>query len=98
MSDPCGYLWLIPGLPLLASAITAALGPRYLRDQSHWPCVLGAVGSCVLSIMTLMAVGQLGDESPVAYLCSYYQWFRAGEVYVGMSLRADGLSAIMLVT
>ena len=40
------YLWLIPGLPLLASVVIAFLGPRLLRRHSHWPCILAIVGSC----------------------------------------------------
>src|SRR6476660_5206719 len=32
------------------------------------------------------------------YVEKYYQWARIGNVDVGLTLRADGLSAIMLVT
>ncbi|MCI0680796.1 MAG: NADH-quinone oxidoreductase subunit L [Gemmataceae bacterium] len=101
MFDVCSYLWLIPALPLLGCIATAALGPRWLRGQSHWPCILGAVGACVLSVLTLIAVPQgavNADGAPVPYLCSYYEWFRAGDVDVSFALRADGLTAVMLVT
>src|SRR3712207_7114148 len=59
MSDVGNYLWLIPGLPLLASAVTAFLGPRFLRQHSHWPGILPTVASCVLSFFVLSAVSQL---------------------------------------
>ena len=36
MSDPTGYLWLIPILPLVASVLTAFIGPRMLRHASHY--------------------------------------------------------------
>jgi NADH-quinone oxidoreductase subunit L len=56
MSDLSPYLWLVPTLPLAASALTAFLGPRLLRNQSHWPCVLAVIGSFVVSLMVLSAV------------------------------------------
>ncbi len=98
MSDPTPYLWLIPALPLLASALTAALGPRYLRQNSHWPCVLTAGISCFLSFMTLVAVARGFPGEGQRGFHTYYEWFQAGDVSVGFSLRADGLTAIMLVT
>src|SRR5262245_22665098 len=91
--DPSGYLWLIPFLPLLASAVTAFAGPRWLRDQSHWPCVLAAGGSCILSLLVFLTVSRGFEGSAF-----YYEWFHAGNVNVGFTLRADGLTAIMLVT
>jgi NADH-quinone oxidoreductase subunit L len=56
MSDLRPYLWLVPALPLAASALTAFLGPRLLRRQSHWPCILAVVGSFVVSVVVLSAV------------------------------------------
>jgi proton-translocating NADH-quinone oxidoreductase chain L len=93
MSDPTGYLWLIPLLPLLASAITALLGPRFLRQSSHIPCIVAVAGSCVLSVMVLLSVYQSGQsfETP------YYTWVSAGDAYLPITLRADALTAIMLV-
>ena len=37
-------LWLIPGAPLAAALVIALLGPKWLRERSHWPCwvALGA--------------------------------------------------------
>jgi NADH-quinone oxidoreductase subunit L len=51
-----GILWLIPALPLLASAVTALLGPRLLRHRSHWPCVVAVVASCALSLFVFSNV------------------------------------------
>src|SRR5947209_6101345 len=93
MFDVRPYLVLIPLLPLAASVLTALLGPRILRKQSHWPCILATVGSFVLSVLVLMAVAQ-GQEP----LETYYTWFRTGTVDVGFTLSADRLTAIMLVT
>jgi NADH-quinone oxidoreductase subunit L len=93
MSDPAGYLWLIPLLPLAASAITALLGPRLLRHASHIPCIVAVAGSCVLSVMVLLAVHQNGRS----FEASYYTWVNAGHAYLPITLRADALTAIMLV-
>jgi NADH-quinone oxidoreductase subunit L len=129
MSNVGSYLWLIPALPLLAAALIAFLGPRFLRGASHWPCVIAVAASCVLSFLVLGAVKGLDEVKPpvrerapepavpgpaeaanpagahagpgagkTEYVETYYQWARVGNVDLGLTLRADGLSAIMLVT
>jgi NADH-quinone oxidoreductase subunit L len=93
MFDVPALMPLIPLLPLIAAAITAFLGPRFLRQHSHWPCILAAVVACGLSFAVL--AGVLNGEIETH---TYYTWFQAGQVDVGFSLHADGLTAIMLVT
>jgi NADH-quinone oxidoreductase subunit L len=93
MFDARSYLFLIPLLPLLASVVTAFLGPTVLRSRSHWPCILGAAASCALSFWVLAAVYRDG-----VHIAFNYTWFRAADVDVGIWFRADALSAIMLVT
>jgi len=95
MFDLPVLLALIPLMPLAASAITALLGYTVLRQHSHWPCILGAAGACVCSVilLALVAKGAGADQ-----LIAYYPWFQAGTVDVGVALRADALSAIMCVT
>src|SRR5262249_48013027 len=85
----------IPGLPLAAAVITAFFGPRFLRKQSHWPCVLALVGSFVLSAILMIVIVTTPYKSPWRDFCT---WFQAGDVSVGFSMHADGLTAIMLVT
>ena len=91
--DPRSYLWLIPALPLLASALIAVFGYRVLREKSHWVCIAGAVGACFFSILTLLAVARGFHGTQV-----YYTFFSAGDVHVDFALQADGLTAVMLVT
>jgi NADH-quinone oxidoreductase subunit L len=92
---PTAYLWLILALPLAASVLTAFLGPKLLRQHSHWPCILAALASCVLSVLLLSAVDAFGGG-----IADYYTWIRieGTSVDVSFELRADGLSAIMLAT
>jgi NADH-quinone oxidoreductase subunit L len=93
MSDVRPYLWLIPALPLAAAVLTAFLGPTLLRKHSHWPCILAVLASCVLSVLVLAAVAQ----APYKPIDAYYSWFQAGRLDVAFKLRADALTAIMLV-
>lgn len=96
MPDVTNILWLIPALPLLASALIAliAIAGGGLRQHSHWLCIGGAAGACVLSFLAFFAVaGGTGIEAT-----QYFTWFRAGNVDVGFTLHVDGLTAIMLVT
>src|SRR5260370_27265544 len=109
MSDVYSYLWLIPVRPLLAGVITALLGPRFLKQQAHWPCVLACAASALLSFLVFAAVN---SDSPPPTSHDYGTWFqvapfspegakpasRTVQVDVAFSLRADALSAIMLVT
>jgi proton-translocating NADH-quinone oxidoreductase chain L len=55
-SVPYPPLILIPLLPLLAFILIACLGQRYLKQRSHWPCILSALGACGLSFWLLIAV------------------------------------------
>src|SRR3954447_5208333 len=97
MSDISSYLWLIPALPLFGSAVIAFFGYKVLKQFSHWPCILGAGGACVLSFMVLRAIYGAEAEEPHEVVI-YYQWFQAGTVDIGFTLRADALTAIMLCT
>jgi NADH-quinone oxidoreductase subunit L len=109
MSELRHYLWLIPGLPLLASALTAFLGPRLLRQNSHWPCILAVVASFVVSFAVFLTVyGMVGHdesghgETPLLR-SDPYSWIPVGDEKSDVSaiarftLRADALTAMMLV-
>src|SRR5260221_9065863 len=103
MSDVSLCLWLIPGLPLLASVLIAAFG-RQLKGLSHWPCILAGIGSCICSFVVFSAVQDLPlvSESANAGAASYLEvqttWIKAGKLDIPFILRADGLTALMLVT
>lgn len=108
MSNVVTYIWLIPALPLLASVIIAAIGPRILREQSHWPCILALVGSFIFSLMVFFAVQEPSPylNEPLSNLNSwgnspsvsvYYNWIEVGKTVIPIGLLADPLSALMLV-
>jgi NADH-quinone oxidoreductase subunit L len=89
-------LWLILVFPLAGSAAAGLLGPRWLKQHSHWPCIAGIVAACAVSFLVFFQV--LAAEPHTATVHTYYTWFQAGKLDVGLSLRADALTAIMLVT
>ena len=94
MFDMSPYLVLIPGLPLLAAIVTAFLGPRLLRRHSHWPCVIGSLGACVVALLAFWSVAHQEGE-PLRH--SYYNWIVTGDVHIDFGLQADGLTAVMLL-
>jgi proton-translocating NADH-quinone oxidoreductase chain L len=96
MSDVSHLLWLIPALPLAAAALIALLGPKVLRGQSHWPCVLAAAGACALSLWVFGAVFSSNAEQP-SQVVTYYTVFHVADATLDFSLRADALTALMLV-
>jgi NADH-quinone oxidoreductase subunit L len=52
-------LVLIPLLPLLAAIVVAALGPRILKEKSHFVVIGAFAGSFVLSCLLLMQLNTL---------------------------------------
>jgi NADH-quinone oxidoreductase subunit L len=103
-----GLLTAIPALPLAAAVFITLFGPRLLRGRSHLPCILALAVSFVLAVLVFLFIHANAYEpgkapgTPVSLETSY-TWFQvkadAGEpgVNVGFTLRADALSATMLV-
>jgi NADH-quinone oxidoreductase subunit L len=70
-------LILIPALPLAAAVMVAVLGPRVLRQYSHWPVVLAIVASflCSLILWREVAQGQRGaGEAGYEQVVSLWTW------------------------
>ena len=89
MSDLGPYLWLIPGLPLLAAAVTALFGPRFLKNQSHWPCILGIAGAFVFAFLVFLHVRDAHGEHAEAVVYSQYTWIEAGRASCQPVAQAD---------
>jgi NADH-quinone oxidoreductase subunit L len=49
-------LILIPALPLAAAVLVALLGPKLLRNHSHWPVIIALVASFLTSLVLLREV------------------------------------------
>src|SRR3990172_9516455 len=91
-------LWFIPLAPLVAAIVTAALGPKVLRQSSHLPCWFGLAISVVCSFVLLLAVVPQGftEHGGAAAVATSYQWIEVGGIDVGVDLRADAIAALML--
>jgi NADH-quinone oxidoreductase subunit L len=91
-------LWLIPLARLAAAVVTAALGPKVLRERSHLPCWFGLAISVVCSLFLLFSImpqhfAEHGGSGPIA---SAYQWIAVGGIDVTVAIRADAMTALML--
>jgi NADH-quinone oxidoreductase subunit L len=90
------YLWIIPALPLLGSAINGLFG-------SKWPNKIVnavAVGSTGLSFLAaLEAVREFTHLAPenIPWVKQYFTWIVAGDFRAGFDLQIDHLTVIMLL-
>jgi len=90
------YLWIIPLLPLLGSAINGLFGAR-------WPNKIVsavAVGSTGLSFAAaLEAVREFTQLSPeqIPWVKQYFSWIAAGSFRAGFDLQIDQLTVVMLM-
>ena len=99
MSDSAQQiLWLIPAAPLAATIVIALLGPKLLREKSHWPCWLAIAFSAVCSLYLLSVLVPQGFVSqPAAPTVAVgYQWIDVGGLNLRIDLTADAITAIML--
>src|SRR6187401_611616 len=77
----------IPALPLAAAVITAVLGPRLLRHQSHLPVIGALAASCVLSFLLLFAVRdehrKLGENNTGGFerIVTLWTWASVDDAY-----------------
>ena len=90
------YLWIIPALPLLGSAINGLFGAK-------WPNKIVntvAVGSTGLSFLAaLEAVREFTELSPeqIPWVKQYFTWIVAGDFRAGFDLQVDQLTVVMLL-
>jgi NADH-quinone oxidoreductase subunit L len=90
------YLWIIPALPLLGSAINGLFGSR-------WPNKIinaFAVGSTGLSFLAaLEAVREFTHLAPenIPWVKQYFTWIVAGDFRAGFDLQIDHLTVVMLL-
>lgn len=96
---------LIPLFPLVACLATLVLGPKVLREKSHWPTIVGCVLSalCSLALVACVASPQLLPQAERTV--RLFDWIRIANpagadlppVFdITVALRVDSLSATML--
>jgi NADH-quinone oxidoreductase subunit L len=90
------YLWIIPLLPLLGSAINGLFGAKWPNKLVNWV----AVGSTGLSFFSaLEAVREFFQLSPeqIPWVKQYFTWITAGNFRAGFDLQVDQLTVVMLM-
>jgi NADH-quinone oxidoreductase subunit L len=83
MFDIKTLLILIPALPLAAAIVTAMLGRRVLRGQSHLPTVIALLLSFVASIVLVFQVQQQIERSGENYrpaAVTLWSWYSIPDV------------------
>jgi NADH-quinone oxidoreductase subunit L len=89
------YLWIIPLLPLLGSAVNGLFGAKWTNKIVNWV----AIGSTGLSFLgTLEAVHEFFDyfaqnHQPFHKEC--FTWIAAGNFRAGFDLQMDQLTVVM---
>ena len=91
-------MWLIPGAPLAAAIVTALVGPKLLRERSHWPCWVALAVATICSFVLLVSIVPNGftDHAGTPVVANGYQFLEIGGFNVRVDLRADAMTAIML--
>ena len=88
------YLWIVPLLPLLGSAVNGLFGAK-------WPnkIVTGvAIGSTGLSFLcALEAVREFFDGGQVLFRKEFFTWIAAGNFRAGFDLQMDQLTVVMVL-
>jgi NADH-quinone oxidoreductase subunit L len=89
---------LIPLAPLAGAIVVGLLGSRRLRGASHWPVIVGAFVSALVSAMLLGIVYYMPDAS-FGDTYHLYDWIApAAGVWFDVNMWIDPLTAVMLVT
>lgn len=99
-------LWLIPAAPLAACLWIVLVGQVFRREYAHRPVVLALLISLLASLYLTwfvvpesFAAHEPADRHVVqasGTVRTVYDWIHVGRVDVGITLRADAMSALML--
>src|SRR5467141_518424 len=88
------YLWIVPLLPLLGSAVTGLFGAK-------WPNKIVnsvAIGSTGLSFLcALEAVREFFESGQVLFHKEFFTWIAAGNFRAGFDLQMDQLTVVMVL-
>ena len=88
------YLWIVPLLPFLGSAVTGLFGAK-------WPNKIVnsvAIGSTGLSFLcALEAVREFFESGQVLFHKEFFTWIAAGDFRAGFDLQMDQLTVVMVL-
>jgi len=96
---------LIPLFPLVACLVTLVFGPRFLKERSHWPAIIGCGLSSLCSLILAGCVASPTMLPQGVATVPLYTWISIPNlsdatgpalVDITLALRVDSLSATML--
>lgn len=100
-------LWIIPAAPLAACLWIVLFGQVVRRQYAHRPVVLALTISLLASAYLAWFVvpetfaahdpAESHHEQSIGTVRTVYDWINVGRVNIGMTLRADAMSALMLL-
>jgi len=90
----CGLVILLG--PLCGALLAGALGPRILRDRSHWAAILGVGSAFAASVVVFLQVRAADAPS---LLIPIYDWILGGgDTVFRLEFWIDPLTSLMLLT
>lgn len=96
MSVP--ILLLIPLLPLAGFLVNATIGRRLSKGLSGTIATAAMAGSFAVSVMAVMQLLRVAPVDGVRSMsATAYEWLASGRLNIGMTLRLDPLSAVMIL-
>ena len=88
------YLWIVPLLPLLGSAINGILGAKWPNKIVN----IAAIGSTGLSFLgALEASREFFVSRQVFFRKEFFTWITAGNFRAGFDLQVDQLTVVMVL-
>jgi NADH-quinone oxidoreductase subunit L len=88
------YLWIIPLLPLLGSAVNGLFGAKWPNEIVNGV----AIGSTGLSFLcALEAVREFFASGQVLFHKEFFTWIAAGNFRAGFDLQMDQLTVVMVL-
>ncbi len=88
-------IWLVPLIPLVATAVNLFLGKR-LGRAAGWLAVTAMLASFVVTVAAVVGLRSLPGESRL-YVLHVFDWIQVGAFNVAVDLRLDALSASMIL-
>ncbi len=90
------YIWLIPLLPLISSAVTLIAGSKLSRHTVSIIAVGSITVSFVLAVIAYLHLVSLPADQR-HFIDTVYNWIGLGSFNVGLSFLVDPLSAVMML-
>ena len=88
------YLWIVPLLPLLGSAMNGLFGAKWPNKFVNG----AAIGSTGISFLcALEAVREFFDSGQVVFRKEFFTWIAAGNFRAGFDLQMDQLTVVMVL-